>query len=75
MALAKRVARCYCFPECDGANGMLRGSRAPGDLEEAMRAAHLHSDTETTSACFAVLIFAQALKPSVRADQRQVSQL
>lgn len=75
MALPERAARCYCFPECNGANGMLRGSRAPGDLEEAMRAAYLHSDTVTTSACFAVLIFAQALKPYVRADQLQVSQL
>lgn len=74
MALAERVARCYCFPECNGANGMLRGSRAPGDLE-AMRAAYLHSDTETTSACFSVLIFAQALKSNVRADQLLVSQL
>lgn len=47
--------------------------RAPGDLEEAMRAAYLHSDTETP-ACFPVLIFAQALKTYVRADQLLGSQ-
>lgn len=50
-----------------------RDPRAPGDLEEAMRAAYLHSDTET-STCFSVLIFAQVLKTYVLADQLLVSE-
>lgn len=54
------TSRSHCFPL--GLTACSVDRRVPEDLKEPMRAGYLHSDTETSTVCFSVLVFAQVLK-------------